>query len=372
VSDLSPHSYRQRARDLGRDPEVTNRALEVQARIQAHGAYPILTLRHLALATGSSWKYLRQIASRQQDPYLNIERRKRNGTSRSISSPEPVLMDVQRWILERILVASPIHPSSFAYQQGKSIVKCAEAHRGARWLVKLDIHDFFHSISEKRAFAVFNQLGYPRLLSFELARICTRAVPTRWHHWPTFGRDGPPYPTHPEGQLPQGAPTSGMLANAVMFDLDAKIDALARSLGLVYTRYSDDLVFSSADDFSRRRGVALAHQVGVILQSRDLDLHRTKMRIVPPGSRHIVLGLLLAEGEVRLLPEFKRRLEVHIRGVRKFGIPAHAHHRKFESVLSMINHIDGCIAFANNVDEEYAAKLKVAWDEVLREQGYPV
>ena len=47
-------------------------------------------------------------------------------------------------------------------------------------------------------------------------------------------------------------------------------------------------------------------------------------------------------------------------------------HRNFDSILAMINHIDGGIAFAKNVDAEYAAKLKVAWDEVLREHGYPV
>jgi len=155
-----------------------------------------------------------------------------------------------------------------------------------------------------------------------------------------------------------------------MYDLDAKFDALARSGNLVYTRYSDDLTFSAADDFSRGHGITVMRQVSGILKHRGLSLHRAKTRIVPPGARHVVLGLLLAEGEVRLIPEFKRRIEVHIRGVKKFGIVAHAHHRKFESVLSMINHIDGCIAFAESVDIEYAKQIRAAWNEALKERGY--
>lgn len=371
MSDLSPHSYRHEARALGRDQDTVNRALEIQARVREHGGYPVLTLRHLAQVTGSSWKYLRQIVSRQEDAYLSIERRKRSGGSRPISSPEPMLMDVQRWILHNILDACPVHPRSFAYRQGRSIVDCAEEHLGARWLLKLDVHDFFHSIGERRAYTAFQQMGYPRLLSFELGRLCTRTSPTRRNPWRTMSSHGVPYPPHPEGWLPQGAPTSGTLANVAMFDLDAKLDALARREGLVYTRYSDDLTFSATDDFSREHGIAVMHQVGAILKHKGLSLHRAKMRIVPPGARHVILGLLLAEGKVRLMPEFKRRIEVHVRGVEKFGIAAHAHHRNFESVLSMINHVDGCIAFAESVEAEYAGKMRAAWNAALKERGYP-
>ena len=90
-----------------------------------------------------------------------------------------------------------------------------------------------------------------------------------------------------------------------------------------------------------------------------------------PGARKIILGLLIDGDRPRLLPEFKRRLEVHLRGVEKFGLPEHATHRHFDSILSMINHVDGRIAFAASVDADYAGKLADRWALVLEARGYP-
>lgn len=347
-----------------------NRALETDRRIRANGARPVLTLNHLAQLTGASWAYLREIVARRRDPYLSIRRPKRNGEMRPISSPEPVLMDVQRWILHNVLSACDVHPNSYAYQRDRSILQCAEAHLHSRWLVKMDIHDFFGSILEHRVYPLFADLGYPSLLSLELARLCTRSRPLHWRRENDERYHDTPYPVSPKARLPQGAPTSGALANAVMLDVDARLADLAHTEGIVYTRYSDDLVFSAGGDFSRRRAAELVRRAATVLKRSGFSPHRKKMRVVPPGARHIVLGLLLAEGRVHLLPEFKRRVEVHIRGVAKFGVAEHAHHRNFDSMLSMINHVDGCIAFADSIDPEFAANARGAWNAALGEAGY--
>ena len=214
-------------------------------------------MRHLAQLTGAPYEYLRDVSARRRDPYLDIVRTKRDGETRPISSPEPVLMDVQRWILDRALVGCTFHPSSYAYQRGRSIVDCANVHIGARWLVKLDIHDFFDSVSERRVFDIFQRLGYPRLLCLELARVCTRVSPAdqiarihrRYH-------EHPPYEVNAVGRLPQGAPTSGALANAVMAEVDEHLATLARKTGGLYSRYSDDLTFFDfrRELFAKRRG----------------------------------------------------------------------------------------------------------------------
>lgn len=107
-----------------------------------------------------------------------------------------------------------------------------------------------------------------------------------------------------------------------------------------------------------------------IIESGGFAPHHSKTRVVPPGARHVVLGLLLTKDRVRLLPEFKRRLEVHVRGVRKFGITEHAEHRHFASALSMINHVDGCLAFAKSVEPEFGEVLQGSWDAALEEGGY--
>lgn len=282
-------------------------------------------------------------------------------------------MDVQRWILKRVLVGAPAHSSSYAYRSGRSILGCAECHIGARWLVKLDLHDFFHSIREHMVFPVFSNRGYTRLLSLEMTRVCTRAGVTapRDRYFARYG-SGTPYPVAEQGRLPQGAPTSGAIANAVMGAADAEIQRIAEDRGLIYTRYSDDLTFSTSEDLGRSAGAETVKEVAGIVERYGFAVHWKKARVIPPGARHIVLGLLVLDDRVLLTPEFKRRIEVHVRGVEKFGLPDHAAHRHFRSVLSMINHVDGCIAFARSVEPGFAAQMEEAWSVSLRNRGFPL
>lgn len=367
----APHLYRQQASALGRDPHTVDRAIEVAQQVEAAGATPVFTLGHLAQVTGASPRYLRDVVSRKQDPYLSITRPKRNGTTRPISSPEPVLMDVQRWVLKYVLAASAPHDASFAYQSGCSIVQCAGRHIGARWLVKLDLHNFFGSIRERQIYPIFTDLGYPRLLSLELTRICTRSAsaPVELRAGNKF-KDKAPYSQKDEGRLPQGAPTSGVLANIVMREADAALTDLATEMRATYTRYSDDLTFSAGPDFSRDKATTLINRSARILGRHGFRLQRRKTRISPPGARHVVLGLLV-DDKVRLLPVYKRRLETHVRGVSRFGLVEHVQFRNFDSVLSFINHIDGSIAFARDVEPEFATSLCARWEEALGRRGFP-
>jgi RNA-directed DNA polymerase len=346
---------------------VTERALALDQSLRARGAEPVFTLGHLAHLTGAPPRYLRDIIGRRRDPYLDIDRPKHDGRTRPISSPEPVLMDVHRWLLHNVLAARDAHRCSWAYQPGRSIVGAARMHLGARWLVKLDLHDFFGSIHEPTVFSIFRGLGYPRLLSFELARLCTR---------PSLRARGirqgqAPYLGMPAGTLPQGAPTSGALANAAMVAVDERLADLAAQRRLVYTRYSDDLTFSAGDSFSRREAARVVNEVTAVLGRQDLIVHHRKTAVVPPGARKVVLGLLLLDDRIGLQPEFKRRVQVHIRGVRIFGLVEHAKHRRFASVLSMIDHVDGCIAFARSVDPSFADSMRGEWDAVLHDNGIP-
>lgn len=277
------------------------------------------------------------------------------------------MMDIHRWLLHHALGACEPHESSWAYRPGRSAVQCAAKHIGARWIIRLDIHDFFGSVDEASVFDIFEGLGYPRLLSFELARLCTRpkfaGVPYR--------RGRAPYRELPMGSLPQGAPTSGALANAAMRRVDTRLAKVAVRRGLIYTRYSDDLVFSTAGAFNRSKAVALIEEVGAVLQADRFQPHRRKTRVLPPGARKIVLGLLVLEDRVALLRGFKRQMEVHVRGVREFGVAGHAKHRRYDSVFSMIAHVDGCISFARSVDQAFADGIDAEWRAALLARGLP-
>ncbi len=235
----------------------------------------------------------------------------------------------------------------------------------------MDLHNFFGSVEESRVYGLLRGLGYPKLLAFEMGRICTKPMPPVGAPW-TTGRGIEAYDSAELGVLPQGAPTSGTLANAAAMGLDQVLVKVAQSRGLAYTRYSDDLTFSSDDQFVRRDVATLVHDVEAAILKTGFRPHRRKTRVIPPGARQIVLGLLLNEQGVRLEPGFRDRVDNHIRCVKVFGPAAHSKARAFDSTLSMINHVDGCLAFAVDIEPEWAAIRKQRWDAALLEHGHPV
>jgi RNA-directed DNA polymerase len=196
----------------------------------------------------------RAVARCARNGYRFVYLKKRipgRSTMRVISIPPPSLAEAQRWLVDDVLRYATPHPASFAFHPDSSPVIAAERHPKTTWLLKVDIEDFFHSVSEGRVSAIFAGLGFPKLLGFELARLCTIS----YDRGP--GRNPAPYPgpitfrhSNLEGILPQGAPASPMLANLTMLKTDAKLSANAQEMGFRYSRYADDLAFSSTRDRS--------------------------------------------------------------------------------------------------------------------------
>jgi RNA-directed DNA polymerase len=374
----SPHHYRQQAASLGITREVVQRAIEQAAAVERQGLPAILTIRHLANLTGADYKYLRSIVARARDGYTPFTIRKRSGGKRLIAAPEPQLLAVQRWIARHVLLKRPVHSTSMAYARGASPMACANRHVGARWLVKLDIHDFFESIPERRVYFAFRECGYQPLVAFELARLCTRVHspthPTMPPEWQSSRRDTPGVISsyaHPLiGHLPQGAPTSPMLSNVVSRPLDELLDRLAHRDGLVYTRYSDDVVFSTDRDLGRRQVRTLVKDATRIFAAFGHMVHQKKITVAPPGSRKLVVGLLVDGSEARLSRAYRSRIETHLHGLEKFGLADHAAARRFTSIWGMIRHIEGLISHTCAVDPKHGASLRVRLTEALNKSGW--
>jgi RNA-directed DNA polymerase len=276
-------------------------------------------------------------------------------------------MLVQRWIHRNILAGRTPHYRSFAYGPGDSILRCAREHVGCRWLVKFDVRRFFESISEVRVYSVFRSVGYSALVSFELARICTRQttarrgsrIPPRWLANPSKYPVIDVYKSRVLGHLPQGAPTSPMLANLVARQLDEDLQSLAERHQLVYTRYADDLAFSTGDaGFSKRSASDLAREVLVLLEKNGFLANTAKTVVVPPGARKMVLGLLV-DGEVPRLPRgFRDRVTHHVWATERFGLADHVAHVGFRSLWGFRRHVEGLLSYAEMVDAEFAAPLR--------------
>lgn len=344
--------------------------------LRLEGSTELLTLKHLAQQSGVDWGLLRSVVERRRSPYREIQIPKRSGGYRVLHAPSDPLRQVQRWILDNVLPAmGPRHPNSYAYSSEVSTIDCARRHVGATWLIKADIHDFFPSVTEREVYRLFRGLNYSSLLSFELARICTwpRKLRLKESERPPrqFSEELPYMPLR-QGRLPQGAPTSGALANEAMRGADERLSLLALRNGLVYTRYSDDMVFSGRGRFSRASGAELLGEIRKVLASSGFSIHQRKSQLIPPGARKVVLGVLLTGQSVAVLPEQRRMLGVYLHGVKKYGLLEFVAHRGFESPVAFINHLYGWFSYLSQIDPEWVKVQRHVWGTVLMDHGVNV
>lgn len=365
-----PQHYRMQALDHGGDPTVVDNAVRTGALTIMRYADrpPVFSLRHLAHMAKVRYQNLRTIVSRQIDPYRLIRIHKRvtspSNRYRIICIPVSPLLRAQRWVAENILRTTTPHHASTAFAPGNDIVSAADVHTNARWLIKLDVQNFFESISEISVFRVFLSLGYQPLVAFELARLCTRVRMgpgvcrnPRWRSH-SFRYRIPSYRSSDLGYLPQGAPTSPMLSNLSMVDFDEKVDAIATARGLRYSRYADDICLSThSSTFSRNQAVEVVRMVCKAMIQYGLSPNRAKTQIRSPGCRKIVLGLLVDGPSPRLPREFKSRLRMHLYYLNhpRIGPAGHAENRRFQSIIGLRSHVRGLIAHAHLVEPRYAA-----------------
>jgi RNA-directed DNA polymerase len=341
---------------------------------------PVLTLRHLAHLAGVEYGVLRAIITRvNDDPYRVFRIRKRPSYEgekrfRIIAVPDPSLLRAQQWITQRILSHAKPHISSVAYSKKDTLVAAAESHCGCSWLIKLDVRSFFESINEISVYRVFRSLGYQPLISFEMSRLCTRLgtrtllrSTERWRshkqNWPTISA----YSKWYMGHLPQGAPSSPMLANLAVRDFDRAVSDIAQKSGLAYTRYADDLTLSTGDEnFSRDKCREVIGDVYAAMGRAGLSPNVTKTQIRPPGSRKIVLGLLVDGVRPRLTRDFKAKMRQHIHFLSRtdVGPSKHARARGFASVVGLKHHIWGLVSFARQIEPDYGALLAKSLSDV--------
>ncbi len=233
---------------------------------------------------------------------------KRSGGVRVLEVPSPPLRRLQRSILETILSHVPLHPAAHGFVRERSPRTAAVRHVGREVVVRLDLEDFFGSISAARVRGVLAALGHPEGVTRRLVSLVTtratpqtlaRLRPTRekLRALPPAGEDAFAR-RHALAQrlrtphLPQGAPSSPTLANLVAFHLDARLDGLAKRFGATYTRYADDLTFSGDAALAQRVGALVAIATRICLDE-GFVVRRDKTRIARRHTRQEVLGVVV-------------------------------------------------------------------------------
>ncbi|MEC3982165.1 reverse transcriptase family protein [Amycolatopsis sp. H20-H5] len=216
------------------------------------------------------------------------------GGIRLLERPKPRLAELQRRIGRHVLEALPVHEAAHGFRRGRSAMTCAAPHAGRELVVRMDLEGFFPTVSARRVRSLLLLAGYGEAVAAALAGMLTTATPPEvLANAPDGRRDSVRTrlltslaATH----LPQGAPSSPAVANAVTHHLDRRLAGLAKALGARYTRYADDLAFSGEADLPLHR---LLPGVREIVRGEGFRVREAKTSIAAAHQRQRVAGLVV-------------------------------------------------------------------------------
>ena len=284
---------------------------------------------------------------------------KTSGGVRLIEAPKGRLKEMQRRILAGILEQVPAHEAVHGFVKGRSIRTFAAPHVGRRVVLRMDLRDFFPTFRAARVAAFFRTMGYPETVAARLAGLCTNAVPARvwagrevaWETRQMYRR----------AHLPQGAPTSPALANAMAFRLDCRLSGWARAAGAAYTRYADDLAFSGDAEFARGVERFAVHAMAVAMEE-GFDVHARKTRVMRQGVRQRLAGLVVNERVNVAREEFDRLKAVLTNCVRHGAASQNRNgHAAFRE------HLLGRVGFVESVNAGRGKKLRGIFERIVWE-----
>ncbi|HMG54382.1 MAG TPA: reverse transcriptase family protein [Kofleriaceae bacterium] len=296
---------------------------DAEARRQVNALPPLADVEALAKALGLTMPRLRWLAyHREVDTGTHYHRwqvPKRDGSLRLISAPKPELKAAQRWIMREVTEHLPLHGAAHGFVAGRSIATNAQVHAGARIIVKLDVRGFYPTVTMRRVKGLLRRAGLGEQVATVMALLATESPREEvvTHGKTHFVALGP-------RSLPQGAPTSPSITNALCLRLDCRLSGLARKLGCRYTRYADDLTFSWHGQGRSQVGTLL-RAVGMIVRAEGFEIHAKKTRVMRAGARQKVTGLVVNQAPpdrptARVPRKTQRELRAAIRN-RELGRP---------------------------------------------------
>lgn len=271
--------------------------------------------------------------------YTHFSIPKKRGGKRNISAPFEDLKKVQKslnyFLQGYYLCIKPSHVFGFVihphYLKGASnIVENARLHSGKRYLLNIDLLNFFPSISAARVKSVFMS----DLFCFDES-ICNALTLLATYL----------------GQLPTGSPTSPVISNLICINMDADLANFAKANDLVYSRYADDLSFSSNHPIHNDTVL----DIYSIIQRNHFKVNDKKIRMRHSGQRMVVTGITVNE-KVNVNRSFLKRVRAMIYDMKVSGVEnaAKKHFNKEldnegKLIKKFIGRLEGYINFIGQV-----------------------
>ena len=250
--------------------------------------------------------------------YQNFTIKKKSGADRSIHAPVKGLKSILRSLNFVLHCMYEPHEAATGFMLNKSIVDNARKHVGHNYVLNLDIKDFFHSFDRKRvkhvfSYEPFNLNGEKEPLAFLLASLCT-------------------HPLEIEGEvktvLPQGSPTSPTITNIICRKLDHRLNGLSNRFGSTYTRYADDITFSSPHNIYHKEESIKLNSRGCydnfmaelqrIIELEGLLINSLKTRLQKSAYRQVATGLIVND-KINVRRRYVKQIRMWLYYWEKYG-----------------------------------------------------
>lgn len=235
----------------------------------------------VALCIGISPGLITAMIKSPKRYYRVFNLRKKSGGFRLILAPRKFIKIIQYWLKDHILNHLKTHSSCYSYRSGVSIKDNAINHVKKKFVANIDISDYFGSINKKMIKDCFYKNNVPEHIINTITGIVTY-----------------------NDVLPQGAPTSPIISNAILFEFDEEMSFHAQIFGSTYTRYSDDISISSDE---RENIDALISIAEANLLSAGFTLNKKKQRITSDNSRQVVTGILVNDS-IRPTRSYRKKI----------------------------------------------------------------
>lgn len=219
--------------------------------------------------------------------YRQFKIKKKSGGFRQITAPRNRSFMMLLQSVNEILKAM-YTPSEHAmgFTEDRSVVTNADAHKGQNYVFNIDLKDFFPSVEQPRIWKRL-QLA-PFNFSNPIANVLAGLCSMREVRKDANGKDYFAY------VLPQGAPTSPIITNMICDTLDRRLAGLAKRFGLHYTRYADDITFSSMHNVYAEKG-DFRKELDRIIKNQGFTINEAKTRLQKLGGRQEVTGIIVSE-----------------------------------------------------------------------------
>ena len=230
--------------------------------------------------------------NKTRNRYTNFKIRKKSGGFRQIASPRSKSFMMMLKAVNEILISYYI-PSDYAmgFTEGRSVVTNATVHKGQNYVFNIDLKDFFPSIEQRRVWKCLQlaPFNFSKEIASLIAGLCSMRVK----------RDSLDNTKEHQNDrnylyiLPQGAPTSPIITNIICRTLDRRLAGLARRFNLNYTRYADDITFSSMHNVYQEDG-EFGIELQRIIQEQQFSINKNKTRLQKKGARQEVTGIIVS------------------------------------------------------------------------------